>query len=86
MTTISFKAKEELKNALYIVADKKGINTSAYIKIILTEAVEKDLKDLTPNGLTVAEEINILQSDQKDEVYGPFDNTDDLMKSLKKKK
>lgn len=85
MTTISFKAKEELKDSLDIVAEKKGINTSSYIKLKLTEALEKDLKEITPNGLTVAEELEILKSD-KEETYGTFDNVKSLMNSLRKNK
>ncbi len=53
--------------------------------MIITEAVNIDIQELTPNGLTIAEEMEILRRDQEDEVYGPFDNVKSLMKSLNKK-
>ncbi|MFA5829021.1 MAG: hypothetical protein WC843_00785 [Candidatus Gracilibacteria bacterium] len=84
MTTISFKADEKLKNKLETVAKDKGINTSAYIKLILTKEVNNELATLTSNGLTVAEEMEILKSAESDKKYGPFDNVKDLLKSLKK--
>lgn len=84
MATISFKTKDELKNSLYLISKKKGINLSSYIKMVLTERVEQDLKQITPNGLTIAEELHILKSDQQDETYGPFNSVNELMKSLEK--
>ena len=54
MTTISFKADTALKNNLQTVARNKGINTSAYIKLVLTEKLENDLSRITENGFTVA--------------------------------
>lgn len=85
MATISFKTDEELKARLETLAKKKGINTSAYIKIILVKGINEDLIAMTENGLTVAEELQILSSDAHDKTYGPFTTKKTLMKALKKK-
>ncbi|MBI4235532.1 hypothetical protein HY604_04500 [Candidatus Peregrinibacteria bacterium] len=84
MTTVSFKADNELKNKLEFLAKKKGINTSAYIKLILTKGMDDDLISMTENGLTLQEEVEILNSDKDDHVYGPFSDAKSLMKALKK--
>lgn len=83
MTTISFKADEKFKKKLEIIAKEKGINTSAYIKLVLTKEVNQDLAQMTENGLTFAEELEIIKSAESDNKYGPFYNADDLIKSLK---
>lgn len=85
MVTISFKAEEEFKKNLDLLAERKGINTSAYIKLLLTKEINGELNELTENGLTVFEELRILTSDANDEVVGPFKSAKSLMKALKKK-
>lgn len=82
MTTISFKAKDELRETLEFLAEKKGINFSACIKLFLTEALNVELARVTENGLTVAEEIAILHSDLNDETLGPFRTASQLKKAL----
>lgn len=84
MTTISFKADTALKKNLTIAARNKGINTSAYIKLVLTEKLEKDLSRVTENGFTVAEELEILRSFKHDKRHGPFKTVPELMRWLKK--
>jgi len=84
MATISFKSDGEFKNTLETLAKKKGINTSAYIKLILTEGVNEDLSRLTKNGLTVAEELAILSSDENEKTSRPYASAESLMKALKK--
>ncbi len=84
MTTISFKADPILKEKLNILAERKGINTSAYIKLILTQKINGELVELTENGLTVAEELEILHSAKKDKTIGPFKTAKALMKALSK--
>lgn len=84
MTTVSFKADAELKGKLELLARKKGINTSAYIKLILTKGIDDELVAITGNGFTVQEELEILNSDREDKVYGPFLTAKSLMKELKK--
>ena len=86
MVTITFKAQEELKELLEHVAKQKGVNISAYIKLVLNKALKKDMQEVTENGLTVAEEIEVLRSEKEDKIFGPFDDVDDLMKSLKENK
>lgn len=82
MVTISFKVEEKTKKALEALAFHKGINTSAYIKLVLTEEMNEELARVTENGFTVAEELEILKSAEEDEVYGPFDSIEDMMKAL----
>jgi predicted transcriptional regulator len=84
MATVSFKADDDFKKKLDVLAEKKGINTSAYIKLILTKEVKNELTEITENGLTVAEELEILDSAANDRVFGPFSTTKALLKALKK--
>ena len=83
MITISFKAEESLKTKLELLSKKKGINASAYIKLILTKNIDDELNELTANGMTFAEELNILYSDAHDPVSGPFKTSKSLMKALR---
>ena len=84
MATISFKSDDEFKYKIETLAKKKGINTSAYIKLILTHAVNGELVEITENGLTVAEEITILESEKNNPVAGPFKSSKALLNALKK--
>jgi len=84
MTTVSFKAEDSLKETLDFLARRKGINMSAYIKLILTEKINEDLTRITQNGLTLAEEMEILVSAREDKTVGPFGDVKSLMKALKK--
>jgi|WetSurMetagenome_2_1015567.scaffolds.fasta_scaffold71709_2 predicted transcriptional regulator len=86
MTTVSFKADDDLKKNLDLIAQKKGINTSAYIKLVLTKEIKGELAEVTENGLTVAEEMNILDSAANDKVFGPFSTTKELIEAMKKTK
>jgi post-segregation antitoxin (ccd killing protein) len=82
MATISFKSDEEFKYKLGLLAKERGVNMSAYIKLLLTEAIQKELSRVTENGMTVAEELTILHSSRYDEVEGPFSTAEEFMKSL----
>lgn len=84
MATVSFKADDDLKNTLAVLAGKKGINVSAYIKLTLTKGINEDLSALTENGLTVAEELRILKSDKTSKRYGPYKSVASLMRALEK--
>lgn len=84
MTTISFKADTAFKKNLTTVARKKGINTSAFIKLVLTEKLEEDLSRITENGFTVAEELAILRSAKYGKKHGPFKTADEFMRALRK--
>lgn len=84
MATVSFKTDDEFKKKLDLLAKKKGINRSAYIKLILTKGVNGELTEITENGLTIEEELRILQADKEDQVYGPFKSKMSLMKALRK--
>lgn len=85
MATVSFKTDDEFKDKLNLLAEQKGINTSAYIKLVLTQEVNGEMSHLTENGLTIGEEMKILASDREDSVSGPFTNSRAFMKALKKK-
>ena len=82
---ITFKADEKFKKNLIIISQIYGINMSAFIKMVLTSALRRELNKLTENGMTAAHELEILQSDLTDKVYGPFDNANDLINSLNNK-
>ena len=84
MATVSFKADDHLKNTLTLLASKKGINVSAYIKLVLTKGVNADLSEITENGLTVAEELKIVASKKKSKRYGPYKTAASLMRALEK--
>ncbi len=84
-TAVSFKADSELKRKLKFLSAKKGINVSAYIKLVLTKGINDELVTVTENGLTFKEELDILESDKNDRTYGPFLTTKSLMKALKEK-
>jgi|GEM_PF-1446124 len=84
MTTVSFKAEESFKAKLEMLATKKGINTSAYIKMIITKGINDDLSEITENGLTVAEELDILSKEKEDKAHGPFKTTKSIMNALRK--
>ena len=84
MTTVSFKADDEFKTHLDALAKKKGINTSAYIKLILTKEINGELSEVTENGLTVAEELEILDSATHDKTSGPYKTPKSLLQALKK--
>lgn len=84
MTTLSFKATDDLKKKLTLLAQQKGINMSAYIKLLLTQALKEELGRVTENGMTVAEELEILWSDYFEESNGPFTTVNALKKHLMK--
>lgn len=83
MSTVSFKTDDDFKATLEILAKQKGINLSAYIKLLLTHGVMEELNRVTSNGMTVREELEILRSDLEDETYGPFTTVPALMKALR---
>ena len=84
MATLSFKADDQFKKKLEKLAEKKGVNVSAYIKLILTKEMNTELLQITENGLTVAEELDILAAANQDKVHGPFESVEELLKDLKK--
>jgi len=83
MPLISFKTDDELAVKLKIAAKHKGINTSAYIKLALKQHVDGDLSELTKNGLTVAEEQEILAAVKRGDYIGPFDDVEEGIQALK---
>ena len=44
----------------------------------------RELSEITENGMTGAQELEILDSDRNDPVYGPFESLEALMEALNK--
>lgn len=63
---LQVKVDTTLKQDLDDVAHYKGIPVTSFIKLTLTEVVRKEKKEmLTANGLTEAEELEILRRDKE---------------------
>ncbi len=84
MTTIAFKVDTALKDNLQTLVRNKGINTSAYTKLMLTEKPKKELSQITENGFTAAEELEILASIKHDKRHGPFKTAEAFLRALKR--
>jgi predicted transcriptional regulator len=83
MSTIAFRADDELRMKLEHIAKNKGVNLSALIKLYLTTALKKDLNEITENGMTVAEELELLAMDAEGDT-GKTYSVDEYIKYLKK--
>lgn len=81
-TTISFKAYPGFKRRLDAIARIKGINTSAYIKLIMTREMNVELQKLTENGFTLEQEIEMLRAEADGETSGPYASPEALMKVI----
>jgi len=63
---LQVKVDPVLKQDLDDVAQYKGIPVTSFIKLTLTEVVRKEKKEMfTANGLTEAEELEILRRDKE---------------------
>lgn len=63
---LQVKVDPALKQDLDDVAHYKGIPVTSFIKLTLTEVVRKEKKEmLTTNGLTEAEELEILRREKE---------------------
>lgn len=82
MTTIAFRVDETLKKQLEHLAKYKGINLSALIKMYLTEVSKRDLNRITENGMTVAEELEILMMAEEGGDGKIYDSAKEYIKSL----
>lgn len=82
MSTIAFRADDEMKMKLEHIAKNKGINLSALVKLYLTTALKKDLNEMTENGMTVAEELDLLIM-QEEGGTGKTYSVDEYIKYLK---
>jgi len=82
MTTIAFKAEDEIKQKLLSLASSKGISLSALIKLYLTEAMKKDLSQITENGITKAEELELLIMNEEGSDGIVYDSVDDFMTEI----
>ncbi len=84
MPVITFRSDDPFKDTVEALAKRKGINVSAYIKMLLTEGMRKDLSEKTENGITVSQELAILKDDLEGKCFGPFTSVGPLMRKLKK--
>lgn len=82
MSTIAFRSNETLKKQLENLAQHKGINLSALIKLYLTKAIRKDLNEKTVNGMTVAEELELLAMKEEGSDGKMHNSVDELMSDL----
>lgn len=82
MSTIAFRADDEMKMKLEHIAKNKGINLSALIKLYLTTSLKRDLNEITENGITVAEELELLIM-QEEGSTGKTYSVDEYIKHLK---
>lgn len=82
MSTIAFRSDEDLKRQLQHLAKLKGINLSALIKLYLTQSIKKDLNEITENGMTVAEELELLMMKEEGGDGIIYENVDDYMNYL----
>jgi hypothetical protein len=86
MSTIAFRADDELRMKLECIAKNKGINVSALIKLYLTTALKKDLNEITENGMTVAEELELLAMREEGGDGKVYKSAEDYIKHLKSDK
>lgn len=89
MTTIQIRIDEKTKRSAQKVLGKLGIDMSTAIKAYLKQISIRDgipFSLYTKNGLTVAEEQEILRREQEAKqgknVAGPFTSTKSLLKEL----
>jgi hypothetical protein len=83
MTTIAFKADNNFKIALEKVSDMKGITLSALIKMYLTKNLKEELSEITQNGITVGEELDLLFALEKGSDGKVYSNVELLIDDLK---
>lgn len=91
MTTIQIRIDEKTKRSAQRVLGKLGIDMSTAIKAYLRQITIKEgipFPLYTENGLTVQEELEILQSAEEAErgenVSGPFTTIEDVLEELHK--
>lgn len=81
MPTITFKADDSFYKSLKLVAERRGISVSAYIKLNLSEVLRRDLSELTENGLTVEKERQILSAIEQNDGK-TYDSLNDFFDDL----
>jgi antitoxin component of RelBE/YafQ-DinJ toxin-antitoxin module len=82
MATVAFKTEESFKDTLSRLAKLKGITLSALIKLYLTASVKKELSVVTENGLTMAEEIEVLIREQEGRAGKIYESSDTFFDAL----
>lgn len=82
MSTIAFRVDENLKRELEHLAKRNGISLSALIKMYITKAKNRDLNELTENGMTVSEELELLVMDSE-KFDGKTYGLDEYIKHIK---
>ena len=85
MASIAFRIDDNIKRQLEGLAKLKGINLSALIKLYITKKMNKDLNEITENGMTVAEELELLAMREEGgngKVYNSAEEYIEYLKSL----
>lgn len=90
MATIQIRIDDKTKRSARKVLDRLGIDMSTAIKAYLRQVAIHErlpISLVTENGLTPEEEGEIVRADKEaragKNVFGPFDSTDEMLKSLK---
>ena len=82
MTTIAFKAEDKFKITIHYLAKYKGINDSALIKLLLTDSMKGELSKTTANGMTVAEELELLMMKGEGTTGKVYKNSKNFIKAM----
>lgn len=85
MTTIAFKAEDSFKKKLHYLARYKGINDSALIKLLLTSSIKEELSIVTQNGMTVAEELELLMMKEEGTTGKIYHTPEDFIRAMYEK-
>ncbi len=83
-TNLNIRTSKSTKAAAEKIFEELGINTSAAFNIFLKAVIRENglpfnMKIEKPNSKTIKA---IANSDANEDVYGPFDSVEDLMKDL----
>lgn len=82
MTTIAFKAEDKFKKTVHYLAKYKGINDSALLKLLLTDSLKEELSKTTVNGMTVAEELELLMMKEEGTIGKVYTNPANFIKAM----
>lgn len=82
MSVIAFRTNQAMQQKLKRLAKQKGVNVSSLIKVYLTYALRANLDEITENGMTVFEEMELLMMSDEGGDVKIYDSVDDYIKSL----
>lgn len=93
MTTgIQIRIDTELKKEAEKIFEELGIDTPTAIRIFLKKVIKMKAipfqlttQNLTANGLTPEEEMEILKASKEGPFYGPFSSAEEMLNDLHKR-